>query len=830
MKSVRTAVTSAFRTSTFHYPRWAVMMLITLTMPALIAGSAGARPARGPDGTPVRLSLTLGHSQPLRFGSPTLAWSPDGRTLATGSPDDTVILWDAATHKPRATLAGPGDGVVALVWSPDGKQIAISDYDTTRLWNAATGRLRLRLKGGLLTQQGRQVYWPDTHSLATRVKPGVRSWDAATGRQRATLACDGSYYAQIVSWSPDGQQLVVDNGTSLGLWDVRSGTRRETLAKPECPLEDLAWSPAGTRIAGLGLGGDDLFLWDATTGRLCATPEVSWVRVMAWAPDGRTLATGSHKGEVDLWEGATGERRGSLPGDKENVEALAWSPDGKTLAVQTGGATTLWDVAARTRRATLPDASAPLVWRPDGRVLATNAGPGDDLVILWDARSGRRMASLPFLVAPISDGGIAWSPDGKTIAVGTGDEARGTTFLWDAASGSLRSTLPGHPTRVTSLAWSPDARSLATASGDFGPKDRFSGGALVWNRGGVFLWDAVTGQRHASLPEAAGLVAWSPDGTTLATSPGLRLWQPGPATSATALYPAQSATALAWSPDGKGLVAVQRWVEGLGMCAFANIRPSAHETLTVWELATREPRFSHEVPYVGVFAWSPDGRTIAVGGDEGETLLLDAATGAVRVVLSDTEQFAWEAAWSPDSRLLATVYRDGSVCLWHAAGGRRLAILSRGQETRERTIGRSWGDAPKPRLAWSPGGKTLAVSLDEPAVRLWDTATWQCRATLKGHIGEVRARAWSPDGKTLATGSSDGALRLWRADTGRVRAALYAIGQGRDWVTVTPGGCFLASPNGVGYVHGRQGDRLLAASELRRRCMRADAVRQALAE
>jgi WD40 repeat protein len=819
------------KAQTLHCRKWAVLVLVGIAILAIAPDLSSARSGQRSDDVPVRLSLALGHSRPISV-FPTLAWSPDGRTLATGSPDHTVVLWDAATRKPRATLAGHRGWVDALVWSPDGKRIASSDSFTTCLWDAATGRLRLRLAGSLLTQQGVQVYWPDTRHVATREKPGVVVWDAATGRRRATLPCAGSYFIGNLSWSPDGKQLAIDNLTSLTLWDLRSGTRRGTLAKPDRQFVDLAWSLDGTRIAGLGLGGDEVFLWDAATGARRTTLSVplrenfdTSVTRVAWAPDGKSLATGSSNGEVNLWDGATGERRSTLPGDNDDVRALSWSPDGKTLAVQNGSATTLWDVAARARRATLPNTQTPLVWRSDGKVLATSAGPGDELVLIWDGRTGRRVASLPFLLSCVSDGSVNWSPDGKTIAVGTGDRGWGMTFLWETATGKLRSTLRGHHAKVSGLAWSPDGKSLATASGEFGPDEKF-GGHMAWNRGSAFLWDAATGQRRATLPDAAGPAAWSPDGRTLATGPGVRLWLPDAAAPWIGLYPAQTAVALAWSPDSKMLAAVKRWVRGLG----TDLATGNQETLTVWEVATREWRFSRDVPYVGVFAWSPDGRTIALGGAEGGVVLLDAATGDVRDRLPNTKPLPGVAAWSPDGRLLATGYWNGSVILWNASTGRRTAVLA----PRKGSVGGPtvpvWGEHAIPRLAWNPDGKTLAVTQVDRTVRLWDTATARCRATLVGHTGEIRALAWSPDGKTLATGSSDGSLRLWRAATGQPRAALYAIDQGREWVTVTPGGYFVASKNGTGYVQGRQGTRLLPAPELLKRCMRADAVRKALAD
>lgn len=318
-------------------------------------------------------------------------------------------------------------------------------------------------------------------------------------------------------------------------------------------------------------------------------------------------------------------------------------------------------------------------------------------------------------------------------------------------------------------------------------------------------------------------MAWSPDGKLLATGPGVLLWQP-PARAPWAQIPRESpVVALVWSRDGQTLATLERRLRTLAHDVWVD------ETLTLWGVGTRTPRFALTRPYISAFAWSPDGRTLATGGPQGGTVLLDTVTGKPRVTLSDTKRAAVAIAWRPDGRWIATAYPDGSVSLWSSADGKREAVLPGAPGALSWLTG-VWGLRPVPRLAWSPDGKTLAVTQDNQTVLLWDTATERRRAALVGHTGEIRALAWSPDGKTLATGSGDGSLRLWRAATGGLRAALYAIGPRREWVTVTPRGYFLASKLGAAYVQGRQGTRLLPAPALRKRFMRADAVPTALVE
>ncbi|XXY49514.1 pentapeptide repeat-containing protein [Sorangium sp. So ce269] len=567
-----------------------------------------------------------------------VAFGPEGDTLASGSDDCTVRLWDVSTGNVLCVLEGHSRHVTSVAFSPDGATLASGGHDcAVRLWDATSFSQRCVLQGHLDCVMA-VTFSPDGELLASGAHDAtVRLWKVSTGDMLRVLSGHRGGILSVV-FSPGGATLASGSlDYDIGLWQVSTGEVLHMLVGHSRHVRSIAFSPDGATLAS-GSGDGSLRLWhQSRVMSHLLDGHSSGVTSIAFSPDGTTLASGSKDRTVRLWQASTGALLRVLEGKPRAAMAVALSGDGSTLALACeDSGVHFWRMSTWTALPPLKEGgicSAKLTFSVDGTTLAFAAY--DYTVRLWKLGPDRAGRVLEGHSDYITD--VGFSSDGGMLASASFDR---TVRLWRADTAAPLRVLQGHDDVVRCVAFSPDGETLASGSIDRTVR--------LWSVGDEGPARVLEGH-----DDVVRCVAFSPDGGTLASGSDdtvVWLWplageerEPRPLRGH-----ASRVKSVTFSPDG-ALVA-----SGSDDC-------SVH----IWQTATGNltrvlPGHSDAVVSV---AFTPDSAALVSSSSDGTVRFWDTRTGACLAVLVKLPE-GW-VAFRPDGRYKL----GGNIAggFWHAA-------------------------------------------------------------------------------------------------------------------------------------------------------------------
>jgi len=378
-----------------------------------------------------------------------VSFSPDGKLMVVGGGNE-IQIWDATTTTKVTTLRGHDGSTLSVAFSPDGKNVVSGSMDNMiKVWDTATGEELMTLRGHEYSVSS-VTFTPDGKKIISGSYDGtIKVWDLSVAREFTRIV--GRLVNSIV-FSPDGKRIV--SGSRDGqvkVWDVASGTELMNLRGHKGEVFRVAFSPNGEFIAS-GCADKLIKIWNAGTGTEVMTlrGHNMGVTSVAFSPDSKRIVSGSTDKIIKVWDVTTWSEIMTLHGHEDCVWGVTFSPDGQRIVSSGGKTIKVWDVSNGDELMTL-DGISPVSFSPDGKRIVSCGG--ENKIKIWDATTGAEVMTL----CGHSIYSVAFSPDGRRILSGSTDR---TAKLWDATTGAELLTLRAQ-FQVFSVAFSPDGKAIA---------------------------------------------------------------------------------------------------------------------------------------------------------------------------------------------------------------------------------------------------------------------------------------------------------------------------------------------------------------------------------
>ncbi|KIK71614.1 hypothetical protein GYMLUDRAFT_150144, partial [Collybiopsis luxurians FD-317 M1] len=581
-----------------------------------------------------------------------VAFSPDGKKIVSGSKDKTLRIWDAETGEPQGKpLKGHIGAVNSVAFSPDGRRIVSGSEDKlVWIWDTETGEPQGQPLQGHTDGVNSVAFSPDGRKVVSGSDDkSIRIWDAETGKPEGQPL---QSWALSVAFSPDGKKIVSGSyDMSVQIWNVET---REPQGQPlqghTEAVMSVAFSPDGRRIAS-GSYDNSVRIWDAETGELVEQPlqgHTDSVNSVAFSPDGKRIISGSSDQSVWIWNVATGEPQGKpLKGHINLVNSVAFSPNGKRIVSgSVDKSVRIWDAETGESQGQLlleghTSWVFSVAFSPDGKRILS--GSLDKSIQIWDAETGEQQRQ-PLQGHTGDVNSVAFSPDGTRIVSGSSDMS---VWIWDAETGIPQGQpLQGHTESVRSVVFSPDGKKVISGSDD----------KLVW------IWDVETGdpqgwplQGHT---DSVNSIAVSPDGKKIVSGSddkSVQIWdiETGQPYGQPLQGHTDSVCSVAFSPNGKTIAS-----------------GSADKSVRIWDAETGKPQgqpLCRHTSLICSVAFSPNGKTIASGSADKSVQIWDAETGKPQgQPLQGHTSWVFSVAFSPDGKRIVSGSADDSVRIWDA--------------------------------------------------------------------------------------------------------------------------------------------------------------------